>query len=272
MSVTARGCVFFYGHKKGDHWCFSQFAQAEFYDEDGQRYTCAEQFMMASKARVMGDEKTLANIMACDYNPTSIKALGRQVKPWDEEKWVAARSSLVRHGNFLKFSQNKALRKTLLGTGDLTLVEAAPNDRIWGIGVSVKDAAAGAKWKGLNLLGKALMETRELLANGMTSERPSLVTIEPAPKRQRSGETQQAETPVSDAVGSSDTADATDVAAAPDEPERLKSWGETSLAHALPAVTTDGAPPAEAGEGLHTRKGAPKAREEKGRGGKGRKR
>ena len=86
MSVTARGCVFFYGHKKGEHWCFSQFAQAEFYDEDGERYTCAEQFMMASKARVMGDEKTLANIMACDYNPTAIKALGRQVKPWDEEK------------------------------------------------------------------------------------------------------------------------------------------------------------------------------------------
>ena len=263
MSVTARGCVFFYGHKKGEHWCFSQFAEAEFYDEDGQRYTCAEQFMMASKARVMGDEKTLASIMACDYNPTAIKALGRHVKPWDEEKWAAVRSALVRHGNFLKFSQNKALRKTLLGSGDLTLVEAAPSDRIWGIGVSVRDAAAGAKWKGLNLLGKALMETRELLANGGKSERPTFGPAEPAPKRQRSGEKQQA-----GAAGTSDAPDAMDAGAAPDEPERLKSWGEASLVQALPAATTDEEPLPEAAAEPQEQKGSPKGRGGKGRGGK----
>ena len=63
-------------------------------------------------------------------------------------------------GNFLKFSQNAKLRKILMQTGDLTLVEAAPSDRIWGIGRSVNDAAAGASWQGQNLLGKALMAAR----------------------------------------------------------------------------------------------------------------
>jgi predicted NAD-dependent protein-ADP-ribosyltransferase YbiA (DUF1768 family) len=33
------------------------------------------------------------------------------------------------------------------------LVEAAENDRVWGIGVSVKNAKKGMKWNGLNLLG-----------------------------------------------------------------------------------------------------------------------
>ena len=74
--------------------------------------------------------------------------------------------AIVEHGNFLKFSQNKRLRKTLLETGNKTLVEAARNDSIWGIGVSVKDAAAGAKWKGLNSLGCALMTARTALAEG----------------------------------------------------------------------------------------------------------
>ena len=161
MSQTARGCVFFYGHRKGEHAAFSQFyGPIEFADEDGNTYNCAEQYMMAAKARVMGDTKTLAQILACDYNPTAIKQLGRRVTPYSEEKWVAARLDCVTHGNFLKFSQNAELRALLLGTGEKTLVEAAPTDRVWGIGIGVDDARRGARWNGENLLGKALMGAR----------------------------------------------------------------------------------------------------------------
>ena len=45
--------------------------------------------MMAAKARDK-DTKTLAQILACDYNLTAIKQLGRRVTPYSEEKWVAA--------------------------------------------------------------------------------------------------------------------------------------------------------------------------------------
>jgi len=48
----------------------------------------------------------------------------------------------------------------LLGTGEKTLVEAAPTDRVWGIGIGVDDARRGARWNGENLLGKALMGAR----------------------------------------------------------------------------------------------------------------
>eukprot|EP00966_Prymnesium_polylepis_P035365 821654-Prymnesium_polylepis.1 len=98
--------------------------------------------------------------------PGDIKALGRRVKGFDEARWVSVRSAVVAYGNYLKFSQNKGLRKTLMATGDLTLVEAARNDTIWGIGLSVKDAAAGVKWRGLNLLGQSLMAARQALGEG----------------------------------------------------------------------------------------------------------
>ena len=61
-----------------------------------------------------------------------------------------------------KFGQHPALREFLLGTGDRVLVEASPMDRVWGIGLAADDerAADPARWRGLNLLGFALMEAR----------------------------------------------------------------------------------------------------------------
>lgn len=74
----------------------------------------------------------------------------------------------MREGNLLKFRQNQKLLDLLLATGDNVLVEASPRDKIWGIGMGEKKARTIAggeeekKW-GLNLLGVALMETRDLL-------------------------------------------------------------------------------------------------------------
>ena len=155
----SRETVYFYGHTKGPYACFSQFYPCSFVDEDGAAYGWAEQFMMAGKARVMGDDATLASIMAA-RDPTSVKALGRRVTPYDDDAWAAARYEIVVRANLLKFGQNKRLRAALLATGDATLAEAAANDRIWGIGLSVKHALQGGKWNGQNLLGKALMAVR----------------------------------------------------------------------------------------------------------------
>ena len=46
------------------------------------------------------------------------------------------------------------------------LVEASPDDAIWGIGLAADDtdAADPARWPGLNLLGFALMEARDRLS------------------------------------------------------------------------------------------------------------
>jgi ribA/ribD-fused uncharacterized protein len=58
-------------------------------------------------------------------------------------------------------------RNAELGTGEQVLVEASPRDRIWGIGLAADDprAADPATWRGLNLLGFALMQARAELAD-----------------------------------------------------------------------------------------------------------
>jgi hypothetical protein len=68
-------------------------------------------------------------------------------------------------GNIAKFSQNEKLKEFLLNTQEKILVEASPYDKIWGIGMDEndKDILDPSKWKGENLLGKALMKVREII-------------------------------------------------------------------------------------------------------------
>jgi ribA/ribD-fused uncharacterized protein len=53
----------------------------------------------------------------------------------------------------------------VVGTRDRVLVEASPVDPIWGIGLAADapEAADPASWRGLNLLGFALMLARDEL-------------------------------------------------------------------------------------------------------------
>lgn len=72
---------------------------------------------------------------------------------------------IVLEGTLLKFRQNSDLRGMLEATGDKMIVEASPLDKIWGIGLGEKGALerGEAGWRGLNLLGKALMKARTIL-------------------------------------------------------------------------------------------------------------
>src|SRR6185312_8360159 len=96
-------------------------------------------------------------------HPNAAKKLGREVRGFDDETWVAKRYDIVVAGSVAKFGQNPDLRAFLLGTANRTLVEASPVDRVWGIGLTADDERAGDPylWQGLNLLGFALMRARE---------------------------------------------------------------------------------------------------------------
>lgn len=160
--------IFFWGHRprkdgRIGESCFSQWWPQSF-EVENTRYPTAEHWMMAGKARLFGDEAIREKILACG-SPAEAKKLGRQVKGFDQAIWEAQRYRLVKEGNLHKFGQHADLLEYLLATGDRVLVEASPTDQVWGIGLAktAPYAENPDTWKGLNLLGFALMEVREQL-------------------------------------------------------------------------------------------------------------
>ena len=133
-------------------------------------YNCAEQFMMASKARLFGDDTELSTILAAD-NPREQKRLGRRVRHFDHKLWQSKCENTVLHGNLAKFSKNEEMRLALIQNGDRRLVEASPQDNLWGIGLSACDPRASSpdSWWGQNLLGRALKHAREILHRDITA-------------------------------------------------------------------------------------------------------
>ncbi|MEU1686914.1 NADAR family protein [Micromonospora sp. NPDC005707] len=161
----------FWGHRpqrdgSAGAGCLSQWWPAPF-TVDGRTYATAEHWMMWHKATLFGDDGIAERVLGAAH-PHRAKALGRQVRGFDEATWAARRYDIVVAGSVAKFGQHEELGRFLLGTGERVLVEASPVDRVWGIGLAADDprAADPARWRGDNLLGFALMETRAALRAG----------------------------------------------------------------------------------------------------------
>ncbi len=177
LAAMARGWqpkfLLFWGHTPksagiGKH-VLSQWWPARF-EIGGHGYVSAEHYMMAEKARLFGDEETRVRILQA-AKPGAAKALGRAVRGFDEEIWARHRFRIVVEASTAKFGQDAELRGYLLRTGDMVLVEASPVDAVWGIGHAADDPAAlePGRWRGLNLLGFALMQARAALAGDRTA-------------------------------------------------------------------------------------------------------
>ncbi|MGL5833637.1 MAG: NADAR family protein [Waterburya sp.] len=111
-----------------------------------------------------GHRQILTKIIAA-ATPGEAKKLGRLVNNFNQKTWIEHRFAIVEKGNLGKFEQNQALREFLINTNQRILVEASPRDRIWGIGLEQNhpQAANPHQWRGLNLLGFALMAVRNIL-------------------------------------------------------------------------------------------------------------
>jgi len=150
--------VFFWGSE------FSNWFSCEFQYKD-QVFTNSEQAFMWEKAMFFGDEDIAAKILKFNSNPRKSKELGRQVKNFNADQWMTQGYHVMIDVNLAKFEQNPCLKEILLSTGNKTIVEASPYDSLWGIGMmwDNEDCLDESKWKGLNLLGKALMDVRKML-------------------------------------------------------------------------------------------------------------
>jgi ribA/ribD-fused uncharacterized protein len=126
-----------------------------------------ETYMMYHKAILFNDLDIADQILGSAEDPNAVKALGRQVKGFDQSIWDEKKFEIVVSGNREKFCQNEKLKILLLKTDGRELVEASPRDRIWGIGFGKNNAPKNKHRWGKNLLGKALMQVRaEFLLEG----------------------------------------------------------------------------------------------------------
>jgi ribA/ribD-fused uncharacterized protein len=140
---------------------FSNWYPSEF-TVNGNTFNCGEQYMMAEKAITFNDLVSLKDIMD-EKSPAQQKAIGRQVRNFDAEVWTNVCYDLVRVGLYEKFNQNPELKEYLLSKKGVTIVEASPYDRIWGIGYGADDPnilKERDKW-GQNILGEMLMDIRD---------------------------------------------------------------------------------------------------------------
>lgn len=128
------------------------------------RFHCGEQWMMAIKAWIFGDDRRLKAILQA-WEPKEHKSLGRSVSDFDPEIWEDISVDVVVSGSISRFGSNSAILSELLATGDRVLVEGSPYDRVWGVGLKFDDPKIEdpRNWRGRNLLGVALVEARDEL-------------------------------------------------------------------------------------------------------------
>lgn len=133
------------------NWCRSEFTI------NNVTYNCGEQYMMHQKALLFNDNDIANKIMSAKY-PKEQKKLGRLVKNYDNDTWDKNRYDIVKKGLREKFLQNEDLKNELLKYKGWVIVEASPEDSLWGIGFHQSNALENKDKWGLNLLGKILTE------------------------------------------------------------------------------------------------------------------
>mmetsp|Transcript_63954 Transcript_63954/g.103383 ORF Transcript_63954/g.103383 Transcript_63954/m.103383 type:complete len:332 (+) Transcript_63954:31-1026(+) len=147
--------------------------------------------IMLCKAALMGDVESYLEIAAA-RSPPQVKRLGRQVWPWNQERWEQNVCWVAFEVLWQKFNKGGRLpyekvmpeveaapsqqaewnrvgvphlAQCLLSTGDKIIAEATQNDKCWGIGCNkgTPEMLVPAMWRGTNVLGWALMQVRKRL-------------------------------------------------------------------------------------------------------------
>lgn len=153
-----------YKHKNPTKYQFTQFLPTD--DDHLYDFNCAEQYMMASKAKLFPCKENDV-IFDCIMNardPDTQKELGRRVQNFDPVVWNEHARTIVFRGNIQKF-KTAELFDYIMGTENRTLVEGAIYDPVWGVKLRWSDPAIEdvSNWKGTNWLGQVLMKVRNTL-------------------------------------------------------------------------------------------------------------
>ncbi len=141
--------IYFYVPGEEPYGCFSNFSPHGV-ELDGAWWPTVEHYFQARK--FAGTEH--AERICRARTPKEAAALGRDRSLPLRADWEEVKDEVMRRAVLRKFETHPALRALLLSTGDEEIVENAPGDYYLGCG---RDGT------GRNLLGKILVETREIL-------------------------------------------------------------------------------------------------------------
>ena len=142
---------------------FSNF-KITLFEIDDHWFNCSEHYFQYQKALFFNDYE-IAVLIKASIHPAEQKRLGRTVNNFNADVWEEVRMSVMKKACIAKFTQNLEARNELIASNDSILAEASPWDKIWGIGLAIWDKKAldPNEWNGQNLMGKVLMEVREIL-------------------------------------------------------------------------------------------------------------
>lgn len=130
------------------HGYMSNFSRHSFV-VNGVTYRTSEHFYQSQKFAGTPYEVTVREIAS----PKDSADLGRSPSLPLRSDWEEIKVEVMRQALIAKFSQNPEIKAQLLSTGDAILVEDSMVDAYWGW---------GADHSGKNMLGKLLMEVREM--------------------------------------------------------------------------------------------------------------
>ena len=140
--------------------CLSNYAPAGF-ELDGvwwpssEHYYHVQKFVHASQSNEHSDDlyKKRKEVYQA-VTPSNARTIAHDSKLLVRADWEQVKDDIMRKAVLRKFESNPALLSVLLATGDAELFEASMSDSHFG---------TGADGKGMNMLGKILMEVRTAL-------------------------------------------------------------------------------------------------------------
>ena len=136
---------------KGEFGCFSNFSRHSIELKD-ETWETSEHYFQAQKFAGTHHESDVRKAKG----PGAAAAMGRDKQLPLRADWEKVKDDVMREAVMAKFTQRKDLKEILLSTNDAILVEHTENDSYWG---------DGGNGTGKNMLGKILMEVREILRN-----------------------------------------------------------------------------------------------------------
>ena len=127
------------------------------------KYNCTEQMFLSEKCYSYGHKKAGDTIRR--MTDPGMMVQEAKVCQGYNEKWEEDMYNIMLTANLAKYTQNDNHRDFLMSTGTKRLVEGSPYDTVWGVGMAFSDPRVDDKnnWRGDNLLGDVLMQTRRLL-------------------------------------------------------------------------------------------------------------